>query len=90
MPYIHEDARQNLHDHYLSSLGEACYTPGELNYVITTICDSYLGANIISYTRCNEIIGALECAKQEFYRRLVASYEDKKMLENGDVYRTRI
>jgi hypothetical protein len=89
MPYISEEARLNLRDRYLSSVGTACFTPGELNYVITTICDAYLGHNI-SYTRCNEIIGALECAKLEFSRRVVSPYEDKKMLENGDVYRSRV
>ena len=31
-------------------------------------------------------IGALEAAKLEFYRRVVAPYEDQKMLDNGDVY----
>jgi hypothetical protein len=28
----------------------------------------------------------LECAKQEFYRRNTAPYEDEKVLENGDVW----
>ena len=31
-----------------------------------------------------ELIGCLECCKLEFYRRLAASYEDKKICENGD------
>jgi len=31
-------------------------------------------------------MGVLECIKQEFYRRAVAPYEDKKKEENGDVY----
>ena len=30
--------------------------------------------------------GALECAKLEFYRRVVSKYEDQKILDNGDVY----
>lgn len=33
-----------------------------------------------------EIGGAIECAKLEFYRRVAAPYEDKKIAENGDVY----
>jgi len=32
-----------------------------------------------------DVLGALECAKLEFYRRLVAVYEDVKIRENGDV-----
>lgn len=30
--------------------------------------------------------GAIEAAKLEFYRRVVAPYEDQKLLDNGDVY----
>jgi hypothetical protein len=39
-----------------------------------------------NYKHINEIIGVLECAKQEFYRRVAAPYEDTKIQENGDVY----
>jgi len=38
-----------------------------------------------SYGAYKEILGELECAKFEIYRRLVAKYEDEKMIENGDV-----
>jgi hypothetical protein len=34
----------------------------------------------------NDIIGALEACKLEFYRRLVSHYEDIKIRSNGDVY----
>jgi len=39
-----------------------------------------------SYSDYNALVGVLECAKLEFYRRAVAAYEDKKIKENGDVY----
>jgi len=39
-----------------------------------------------SYQTINDIIGALEGAKMEFYRRVVVPYEDKKIKDNGDVY----
>jgi hypothetical protein len=62
-------------------------TPGELNFCITRMCLEYTGANWSpNYALFNEIIGVLECVKQEFYRRAVAPYEDKKIEENGDVY----
>ena len=32
------------------------------------------------------LIGVLECAKLELYRRVAAPYEDDKIDENGDVY----
>lgn len=60
--------------------------PGELNFVISDIVDSYLIRNGRSYVTLNEVVGVLECAKLELYRRIAAPYEDTKIEENGDVY----
>jgi hypothetical protein len=38
-----------------------------------------------SYTKVAMITGVLENVKQEFYRRVAESYEDKKIVENGDI-----
>ena len=38
------------------------------------------------YATMNEIVGALECAKHEFQRRVMNNYEDLKCKENGDVF----
>lgn len=55
---------------------------GELNYVITRMLkESYP----LRYFNLNRAVGVLECAKLEFYRRVVAPYEDTKIEENGDV-----
>jgi hypothetical protein len=56
---------------------------GVLNYCITRICSSCSGD--ISYQKVAVITGVLENVKQEFYRRIASPYEDKKMIENGDV-----
>ncbi len=80
MPYITEDRREGLYD------PEDVENPGELNYLITKICLEYIQGYGYSYQAMNDIIGALECAKLEMYRRRVAPYEDEKMKENGDVY----
>jgi hypothetical protein len=61
-------------------------TAGELNYVITKTILAYIGDNP-SYQRINDVIGALEGAKLEFYRRFAAPYEDEKIKQNGDVYK---
>lgn len=62
-------------------------TPGELNYQLTSVCLDYLkNKTNQSYGNYNDVIGALESCKMEFYRRAVAPYEDKKIIENGDVY----
>ena len=81
MPYVDADARERL-DH-----GGKAQTPGELNYMITKIVDDYLmGKGPIRYGHLNEVVGALECAKLELYRRVAAPYEDEKITEFGDVY----
>lgn len=59
---------------------------GELNYVITSVVLEYIRQHGTSYNTLSDVIKALECAKLEFYRRIVASYEDKKIAQNGDVY----
>jgi hypothetical protein len=58
---------------------------GELNYVITeTLWEFY--KKTPCYQQVNNIVGALECAKLEFYRRVAAPYEDEAIVRNGDVY----
>ena len=61
-------------------------SPGELNYTITCLVRDYFRHNGRNYQAINDIMGALEGAKVEFYRRVAAPYEDKKIAENGDVY----
>ncbi len=56
---------------------------GELNYLISSIIHR---AYKSKYKDLNAAIGVLECVKQELYRRVIAPYEDTKILENGDVY----
>lgn len=87
MPYIEEDRREVLTDYVTGGYPE---TVGELNFLITNSCINYIDylekGDIHGYSVYNEVVGALECAKQEFYRRMVVPYEDKKIQENGDVY----
>ena len=75
MPYIPQDRRGRLPE-----------TAGELNYAFTWVINQYLGLKGDSYQTLNDIIGALEGAKLEFYRRVVVPYEEIKMQENGDVF----
>lgn len=78
MPYIDRLSRVDLNE-------RAPDLPGELNYLISKMINSYL-QDRVSYTSINEVIGVLECAKLELYRRIAAPYEDKKLKANGDVY----
>lgn len=61
-------------------------TPGELNYLICRIVQSFMETHEHNYTTLNAAIGAVECAKLELYRRLVVPYEDAAILKNGDVF----
>jgi hypothetical protein len=83
MPYIDPEARQRL------ARGARPATAGELNFAVTKLVDEYLtDRGGIRYAHINEVVGALECAKLELYRRLAAPYEDRKIIESGDVYRS--
>ena len=81
MPYIPQDRRVR-----------AVFGPcdaGELNFAITKLITSYLQFKGTRYATFNDIIGALEGAKLELYRRVVGPYETQKAIENGDVYGER-
>ena len=93
MPYIKDDDRYDNEGvagtarRLLKPQSEAIpETPGELNYQITCLLKDYMTCNLLSYQTINDIVGALEGAKLEFYRRIAAPYENDKIEENGDVY----
>jgi hypothetical protein len=80
MPYITQARRDNL-----DPLGPFADNPGELNYQITRICIRYIEAQGLRYAHINDVLGALEGAKLEFYRRVAVPYENTKI---GDPRRT--
>jgi ribosomal protein S3AE len=55
---------------------------GELNYIVTKLLKEIYP---LRYFHINKAVGVLECIKLEFYRRVAAPYEDKKIKESGDV-----
>lgn len=83
MPYIKREARPYI-DEWVKSMPPMVST-GHMNYTITRILMSFIGGTH-SYSQFNDVIGLLECIKQEFYRRMVATYEEDKIIENGDVF----
>jgi hypothetical protein len=84
LPYIKEHRRKFLKE--IVGSYDSPENAGELNYLFTILAKQYLEENGESYQHYNDVIGALEGAKLELYRRKVASYEDTKIEENGDVY----
>jgi len=84
MPYIKQERRDAI------LAGAKPQDAGELNFAITILADNYLNdKSEIRYAHLNEVIGAIDCAKLELYRRVVAPYEDQKIRENGDVYSSK-
>ena len=82
MPYIKQQRRAKMANNLCPD------NAGELNYIITELCLLYLYSRpkMTNYEALNDIVGALECAKLEFYARKVRPYEDIKIKENGDIY----
>lgn len=85
MPYIKQEDRERLRG-MEPGFGDSPKNVGELNYTITEACVEYFREHGGRYQQVNDILGALEGAKLEFYRRIAAPYEDAKIKENGDVY----
>ncbi len=81
MPYIDEVRRVKL-----LQFKDQPQNAGELNFLLTNLIANYISFKGEKYQHYNDIMGALEGAKLELYRRKIAPYEDKKIEENGDVY----
>jgi hypothetical protein len=82
MPYIKQEERKDWADEDRSGSVSA------LAYTIVIDALSVLGLDADcrpSYEDYAKVIGAIECAKMELYRRLVAPYEEGKIEQNGDV-----
>lgn len=84
MPYIVQEDRERL-DAAIEQLRFLVHDDGQLNYAITRLVARYLGWDGWRYEMIARAVGALECVKLEFYRRLAGTYEDKAIAKNGDV-----
>ena len=87
MPYIKQEKRPLFTkeiEALVKKLEEQPLTEqdGDLNYIITSILKLLYKPR---YFNCNRAIGVLEAIKLEYYRRVVAPYEDTKIKDNGDV-----
>jgi hypothetical protein len=80
MPYVDQKTRA------LMDGGLRPTTPGELNYAVTLLVQKYVADRGLSYQSINDVLGALDGASKEFYRRVAGPYEDAKIAINGDVY----
>jgi hypothetical protein len=86
MPYIDASKRPALDAALGPLIAQLRDNPemrdGALNYCITRLLQELYPRNYASF---NAALGVLEAAKLEFYRRVLAPYEDEKIARNGDV-----
>ena len=100
MPYIEEKRRQsidkcinysvecmkvNIGKAYIQEISNDDFLnmSGDINYFTSRLINQLAGE--MSYSKICVITGVLENIKQEFYRRIASPYEDKKIVENGDI-----
>ena len=96
MPYINEEERQELDqciDNMISCIRDNKFSLndpndmknhlGRINYAFSRVLSGLM--NDPSYNKIAMITGVLENIKQEFYRRVASPYEDKKIIQNGDI-----
>ena len=83
MPYIVQERRGPV---LSGGIQPNAWTQGDLNFLITVALNAYVEGHGLSYSTINDVIGVLECAKAEFYRRIAVPYENTKMSQNGDAY----
>ncbi len=88
MPYIKKQDRKKF-DLIIKNLVEILKKEpiekqdGDINYITSKILlETYQPQRYFNFNRA---MGVLESIKQEFYRRFIAPYEDKKIQENGDI-----
>ncbi len=89
MPYITPEKREPYLDHLLKIVQELPAEDeeamgGHLNFCISYILNRLLDERQ-QYVRINTLMGAIEGAKLEFYRRHVVPCEEEKRKVNGDV-----
>lgn len=84
MPYITREQREKALKTKLKDLCTQELNAGQINYIISILLKQQF-LNNRCYTKANDLVGAIECAKQEFIRRYVNPYEDEKIEQNGDI-----
>jgi len=94
MPYLPprgDWTQEQLDDTYHEAWGlgfeiQPTYMAGGLNFLMSALIAGYIHRAGVSYQICNDIVGALDNAKDEFRRKVQHPYEDQKENENGYVY----
>lgn len=83
MPYVIPPHRQPIDDAVESI---PFMEHGDLTYAITRLMVRYVTQHGDRYTVLSQARSAAHDAADEFYRRVVVPFEDRKRADNGDAY----
>jgi len=89
MPYISQDDRDGFEEFRGVIADVNPTTAGELQYMIAIMIKEFMKNSDYRYQDMNNVMGALNGANLEFYRRYVGPYEDECITKNGDVFFNR-
>lgn len=82
MPYIKQNDRSSM-DQIVDLMDVwNVQADGDLNYILYAFCKRHVNP---SYNNYKNFCGELRQCATEIERRLLGPYEDKKIIENGDV-----
>lgn len=82
MPYIKQSDRSAM-DQIVNMMDDwGVQANGDLNYILYAFCKRYVKP---SYNNYKNFCGELRQCATEIERRILGPYEDKKIIENGDV-----
>jgi hypothetical protein len=82
MPYIKKETRLKCDEIVNAMIQAGIEVNGDLNYVLFKFCKVAIKP---SYNNYKNFCGELHQCATEIERRILAKYEDEKILENGDV-----
>ena len=82
MPYITQ-GRRSIYDKIVNEMKRLnVKANGDLNYILFAFCKRFIEP---SYNNYKNFCGELRQCATEIERKILAPYEDQKILENGDV-----
>lgn len=83
MPYILGDSRHRINQS-LKQLDIDIYNEGDFAYTVYRLMLMFSG-NKTNFTTISSVVGVVECVIDEYKRRILHPYEDKKRQDNGDI-----
>ena len=82
MPYIRQEERDQFEEILWLMQQKGVVADGDLKYILFAYCKRYIPEN---YNDIKNFAAELRECATEIDRRLLAPYEDQKILDNGDI-----